>query len=101
MTSKLKGVWIAAVFLVGCAVGGASSRLMVPTAAAQQPAPVVQPPPGAMRWEYFCEEAPKDPVDQTNAANVWGADYWELTAELDMHKFTGASKSWCFKRPHA
>lgn len=108
MTSRFKSVGIAAVFLVGCAVGGVSSRLAVPTATAQQsppvmqqPVPLVQPPPGATRWEYFCEEMPKDAAEQTNAANAWGADYWELIGELTTVHFMGPSKSWCFKRPRA
>jgi hypothetical protein len=95
MTSKFKGVAIAAVFLVGCAVGGASSRLMVPSAVAQQPQP--QPPPGARRWEYFCEEVPANAATQTNATNLYGADFWELTLALDQ----GRVKTWCFKRPMA
>ena len=95
MISKLKSVGVAGVFLMGCAVGGASGRLVVPTAGAQQP----QPPPGAVRWEYFCEDVPHGAAEQTNAANVWGADYWELASWVEYSD--NRSRTWCFKRPRA
>jgi hypothetical protein len=93
--NKLRGLGVAAVFLVGCAVGGASARFVVPSAGAQQP------PSGATRWEYFCEDVPSDAVAQMNSANRWGAEYWELAQWLESSTIVHATRTWCFKRPKA
>jgi uncharacterized lipoprotein YajG len=45
--SKIRGLSVAAVFLAGCAVGGASARFVVPPANAQQAATLT-------KWEYSC-----------------------------------------------
>lgn len=73
---------VAAVFLVGCAVGGVSSRLVVPKASAQQAATLT-------KWEHHCstEGNVGDLIAQSNAL---GAQSWEMTNVTDW----GA----CFKR---
>jgi hypothetical protein len=87
--TKLRGVGIGVVFLVGCAVGGASSRLMVPPASAQQAASLT-------KWEYLCfwKNSMDDVVDR---ANQLGAEGWEMAAAAG-----GGAQSmqvtWCFKR---
>jgi len=96
--TKLRSLGVAAVFLTGCAVGGASARFVVPPASAQQP------PPGATRWEYFCEDVPSDAVAQMNSANTWGAQYWELAQWVESTPPSislSHSRTWCFKRPRA
>jgi hypothetical protein len=76
-------ILVGAVFLVGCAVGGASSQLVVPKASAQQAATLT-------RWEHFCDGRGKL-SGATDDANQLGTQGWELVALSD----TG----WCFKRP--
>jgi hypothetical protein len=77
---------VAAVFLAGCAVGGASSQLAVPKASAQQAATLT-------KWEHYCwigswHELPE-------AANNSGAQGWEMV------NFTRETTSVtaCYKRP--
>jgi len=82
--TKLRGVGVGTVFLVGCAVGGAAGRFVVPPASAQQAATLT-------RWEYLCFE---QSVDVASRANEAGALGWELAAASG-----AASKVWCFKRP--
>ena len=82
MTKRSLGV--AAVFLAGCAVGGASSQLAVLNASAQQSATLT-------KWEYFCANRPADYEDTNAEANRFGAQSWEMITE--------ASRTWCFKRP--
>jgi hypothetical protein len=71
---------VAAVFLVGCAVGGVSSQLVVPNASAQATA--------RTKWEYTCV-LPHEKV--TAVTNRLGADGWELVT-------TSTSNVYCFKR---
>ena len=47
MTKHVGPIAIAAVFLVGCALGGAASQFVVPQASAQQQATMT-------KWEYSC-----------------------------------------------
>lgn len=98
MNSKLKSVVVGAVFLVGCAVGGASSRLALPSANAQQ-ANAQQPvsaPPNVPRWEYLCVASAPQAEEMNGHANLLGAQYWELTAIAGLpHDFPVL----CFKRP--
>lgn len=76
---------VGAVFLVGCAVGGVSSQLVVPRASAQQAATLT-------RWEYTCI----DTMDAT-ALNQYGAQAWELAATtVDP---SNGTKAVCLKRP--
>jgi hypothetical protein len=81
-----KRIGVAAVFLVGCAVGGASSQLVVPKASAQQAAmlPV---------WEYACSSL--DGETLTEGANKYGAHGWEMSG------FAASPMGYktCFKRP--
>jgi hypothetical protein len=80
-----KRIGIAAVFLVGCAVGGASSQLVVPKASAQQATLPVS--------EYLCLERGTDPEDLTSTANKLAAQRWDLTA------IVSPAGLWCWKRP--
>jgi hypothetical protein len=81
--SKLRSLGVAAVFLAGCAVGGASSRFVVPPASAQQAATLTH-------WEYLCIEVSS--VSQIEPkANAAGQQGWEMVGSL--------SSSMCFKRP--
>jgi len=81
--SKLRTVAIGIVFLVGCAVGGAASRVAVPPASAQQAASLT-------RWEYMCQEAGN--LEQSvQAAKEAGSQGWEV---VGFPKLT----TWCFKR---
>ena len=79
MTSR---IGVAAVFLAGCAVGGASSRLVVPKANAQQTAALP-------KWEYSCS-AESGADDIATMSNKLGAEGWEMAA-VDHNR-------WCFKR---
>jgi len=67
--TKLRSLGVAAMFLARCAVGGASSRFVVPPASAQQAA-------SFPRWEYACFEAHKA-EDVAPKANATGLQGWE------------------------
>ena len=84
--SKLRSLGVAAVFLAGCAVGGASARFVVPPASAQQAA-------SFPRWEYYC--APGNGRTIQEMASGLGAQGWDLTGTIS----TGDFGTWCFKRP--
>jgi hypothetical protein len=78
---------VVAVFLMGCAVGGVSSQLMVPKANAQQAATLT-------RWEFRC--ITRDPEDIATVASAFGDQSW------DMAGLTGSPSGdvvACFKRP--
>ncbi len=83
-------IGVAAVFLMGCAVGGASSQLVVPQASAQQAATLT-------KWEYFCTDTFTNHDYLLSEANKLGSDGWEPAALED--KFSSLGKRWCFKRP--
>jgi hypothetical protein len=75
---------IAMVFVAGCAVGGASARLVVPLANAQQATTLP-------KWEYFCPAMRFDAV--TEPANKAGVEGWELV------NYDPGAGIGCFKRP--
>lgn len=78
---------VLAVFLMGCAVGGASSQLVVPKANAQQAAALT-------RWEFRC--ITRDAEDIATVASAFGDQSW------DMVGLTGSPNGnvvGCFKRP--
>jgi hypothetical protein len=83
-------ILVAAVFLVGCAVGGVSSQLVVPAANAQHSA-------APTRWEYRC-------MTDTSWENVRvgmngaGAQGWELVSHTYAPGIADANTA-CFKRP--
>jgi hypothetical protein len=87
MTKHIKPFAIAAVFLVGCAVGGASARFVVPPANAQQQATVA-------KWEHFCFAA-DGKRDLVSKANVAGSQGWEMVGS----GMESGDTTWCFKRP--
>jgi hypothetical protein len=80
-----RGFGVAAVFLVGCAVGGVGGQLAVPRASAQQAATV-------KAWEYNCQFAGEGRI--SDLANRLGADGWELTTATS-HQYD----VYCFRRP--
>lgn len=87
-----KRIGVVAVFLVGCAVGGVSSQLVVPKASAQQAATLT-------RWEYICASSPGE-----NDLVRFGSEGWELAAveshdETRNGDSTNRSSLYCFKRP--
>lgn len=88
-------ILVGAVFLVGCAVGGASSQIVVPKANAQEDAQEATQP---QRWEQACSHVghPRDAATQaTKVVNELGAKGWELIGIAgDSHTLTA-----CFKRP--
>jgi hypothetical protein len=75
-----KRIGIAAVFLVGCAVGGGASQLVVPKASAQQAATLT-------KWEYHCTA--ERSVDDVNKL---GPEGWEMVG-------MNGPALLCFKRP--
>ena len=79
---------VAAVFLVGCAVGGASSQLMVPKASAQQAATLT-------KWEYHCLTDEFDALPESS--RQLGAEGWEMVA-FDIAGGSRTSRT-CYKRP--
>jgi hypothetical protein len=87
--TKLGSVGVGMVFLVGCAVGGAAGRFVVPPASAQQAAMLT-------KWEYTC-------ISDVGPANELGVQGWELAAGVgDVRGYGGSVRSnaiWCFKRP--
>ena len=90
MTTTRSAV-IGMVFLIGCAVGGASSRLVVPQARAGT---------NPTRWEYHCI----DGSDELGVnSNKMGEQGWELAAGAGAGSGTGVGSSntfvGCFKRP--
>ena len=76
--------FVAAVFAVGCVVGGAASRLLLPTAVAQN----------IKRWDYLCLEelGAKDIMAKAKKA---GAEGWEMVVADSVQ----ARQVVCFKRP--
>ena len=90
MTKHIKPIAIAAVFLVGCAVGGASARFVVPPANAQQQATLT-------KWEYTCFSSdPNRLKEMTVKANAAGLEGWEMVGRGGG---AYAYDLWCFKRP--
>jgi len=84
-----KRVGIAAVFLVGCAVGGGASQLVVPKASAQQATALPA-------WEMTCVDisafSPGGMAENATVAGMrLGAQRWEPVG--------GNDAAWCFKRP--
>jgi hypothetical protein len=79
-----KRIGIVAVFLAGCAVGGASAQLVVPQANAQQAATLT-------KWEYYCVSM--DFRDSMTPANKLGAEGWEMVT------YDAGAGLGCFKRP--
>ena len=84
---NIRSFAVAAVFLVGCAVGGVSSQLVVPKASAQQAATLT-------KWEYTCfDEASREAV--VSKSGRLGAEGWEMAGVDSSASYT----IWCFKRP--
>ena len=82
-----RSLGITLVFVAGCAVGGASARLAVPPASAQQAATLT-------KWEYWCFDDAGEGL--ARKSNALGAQGWELAAVRSEDQGRG---EWCFKRP--
>ena len=84
--TKVRSLGVAAVFVAGCAVGGASARFVVPPASAQQAATLT-------KWEYMCINDPyiERAATKASAAGIQG---WEMVGSLSL----GTESGWCFKR---
>jgi hypothetical protein len=78
------GALVAVMFIVGCAVGGAASRLLVQTAAAQT----------IKRWDYLCFEELGAKEIMAKAKRV-GAEGWEMVVADSVQ----TRQVVCFKRP--
>jgi hypothetical protein len=95
MNQRPRILGIAAIFIVGCAVGGAASHLVVPTATAQQRATLA-------RWQYVCVEL-EDARELTDYSNRLGAESWEMVGGSGMARSGGINNwekmLWCYKRP--
>ena len=84
-----RSLQVALVFAIGCAVGGASAQLAVPSAQAQSALK-------ATVWQYYCVDLPQDPAGQTVAASALGEKSWEL---VTLNVLALRSQRACFKRP--
>jgi hypothetical protein len=89
MTTTRSAV-IGMVFLLGCAVGGASSRLAVPQARAGA---------NPTRWEYHCIDGTAELVPNSNKMGEQG---WEMVAGAGAGSSSKLLSNnefvWCFKR---
>ena len=85
--TKFRGLGVAVVFVAGCAVGGASSRFVVPSASAQQASTLT-------KWDYLCFNETGAPDVQAKAQEA-GAQGWEMSGSMS----AGSATVWCFKRP--
>ena len=88
----IRALGVAAVFLVGCAVGGVSSQVVVPKASAQQAATAA-----LTRWEYRCMTDASWEKVRTDM-NGAGAQGWELVSHTYEPGLIDATTA-CFKRP--
>ncbi|HYQ03890.1 MAG TPA: hypothetical protein VER96_34695 [Polyangiaceae bacterium] len=85
---NIRSLQVSLVFVVGCTVGGASARFVVPPASAQQAA-------GLTRWEFQCQTVDND--DATAVANKMGAQGWDIAGSAEVP--ANDENLWCFKRP--
>jgi hypothetical protein len=85
--TKLRGLVIGVVFLVGCAVGGAAGRFVVPSASAQQAATLT-------KWEYLCFDEGEGQQVAVKATQAGGQGWEMVTVGGRPQNWT-----WCFKRP--
>jgi hypothetical protein len=83
-----KRIGIVVVFLVGCAVGGGASKLVVPPASAQQAATLP-------RMAYTCVTVDDDDIEAT--ANQMGREAWEMTG---LTGYPNHDVTACFKRTY-
>jgi hypothetical protein len=79
-----------AMFILGCATGGAASRYVETASAA--------PPPGATPWSYRCfqDDSPESIQERANGLGIKG---WELASSALSGGANMSSPIWCFKRP--
>jgi hypothetical protein len=90
MSASSRSVFGAAVFVVGCATGGAASHYVATANAAP-------PREDTPRWSYLCFK--NDSVDSIQErANKAGKEGWELAASALSGGADVSSPIWCFKR---
>lgn len=86
---KKQSLMAVALFVLGCATGGATSRVVTPARA--------QPSASHERYHYVCfKEANTQNVQ--SQANQLGKDGWELVASALSGTSSFADPIWCFKR---
>jgi hypothetical protein len=72
---------VAAVFLVGCAVGGVSGQLVVPKASAQQAAALTKWEYTYLRWET--EDGLLTWQGLKDTTNRLGGERWEMVGDTE------------------
>ena len=94
MNTISRSAFAAAVFLFGCATGGAASQYVASANAQHAP-----PPDGGMKCEYHCF---KDDGSRSieKRGNDAGSKGWELAASALAGGADMSSPIWCFKRPY-
>jgi hypothetical protein len=86
-------VWLAVIFIIGCATGGVASQLVVPP---------VRAGTNPTRWEYLCAETTSD---LTTQLSKFGPQGWELVSMFPVHQTSmfGSTDAdhfaFCLKRP--
>lgn len=89
----VRGIAVAGVFLMGCAVGGVSSQLAIPKVSAQQAATLT-------KWEYACDSPDNTEETPMQLANRFGAAGYELATVRSGGSQPGHTWDiYCFKRP--
>ena len=89
MKTITRAGWVLCVFLVGCAVGGAS-HIVVSSATADSA--------GAPKWSYKCLLGSPTPA-LIKKSNRMGSRGWEMVAGVAYDVNVGDQVAWCFKRP--
>jgi hypothetical protein len=92
MTMKKHSLMAAGLFVLGCATGGAASRMVNP-ARAQADGPASD----QQRWHYRCIKQ-SDVASIQAEANQLGKQGWELAAAALSGTSSFADPIWCFKR---
>ena|SRR5688572_20389395 len=91
-----RGFGAVVVFLIGCATGGAASRMVPPASAQQQAAVSAQQfaMPVFAHWEYRCEPVTRK-EELEPLANSFGQAGWGMAGT-----YSGSQTGiFCFKRP--
>ncbi len=91
------GLMLTCAALIGCV---ASTVIMPEVRAGASAAPASA---SSVRWEYKCLKGKESPESLALAANVLGAQRWEMVAASvpTTRSLASASSHWCFKRARA
>ncbi len=90
MNKRLRSVFGAGLFLIGCAAGGTASQYVATVAAGPLPE-------GAPLWAYHCFKS-DDTSRIQERANKLGSQGWELASSALSGGADMSSPIWCFKR---